>query len=149
MAAPFPKIEDTLPHDHPMILLDRILSVDGERTLCEAVIREGAAFVEPEGLRTHVTLEHMAQCVAAGAGVRSLRDGEPPRVGFLVGCRTMQIHRPWLAIGSTVRVAVDNSWGEDHFGHFAGEVHVGEELVASATLSVIRLARGQKPSDVY
>jgi len=129
-----------------MILLERIIEKDKGRIVCEAVIRENAPFVETEGIRAHVTLEHMAQCIAAGAGIDSIENGEAQRLGFLVGCRNLTLHRAWIPIGSTLRISVDSQWGHDSLGLFHGEVHLEDELVSEASLSVVRLQPGHSPS---
>lgn len=141
----FPSVRDMLPHEPPMVLLDRILASDDKRTVCEVTIREGAPFVVLGGVCSHVTLEYMAQCVGVGAGLESARQGEEPRLGFLVGCREMEILSPFLPVGSTLRVIAENLWGGEELGHFRCEVRNPEQVVSRAILSVARFSADDFP----
>ena len=70
-----------------MLLLDRVLSYDGECVICETVLGTDSPFVEQGHVPAVVGIEYMAQTIAAGAGLsarekgeRAARDGVPARV---------------------------------------------------------------------
>jgi predicted hotdog family 3-hydroxylacyl-ACP dehydratase len=144
--AAFPAAEDLLPHAAPMVLVDELVAHHGTGAVCEVTIREGAPFVTDGRVATLVTLEYMAQTVGVFAGYRSHSAGEPVQVGFLIGCRDMVCHRPWLPVGSVLRVRVERIWGDDMLGKFECGVELDDgTAVASATLNVARRPEGVSP----
>jgi predicted hotdog family 3-hydroxylacyl-ACP dehydratase len=71
-----------------MVLLTAIRDHRPDRTACTVEIPEYAAFRGPDGLvLSWVGIEYMAQCIAAHRGLRSRANGEPIKVGFLVGSK--------------------------------------------------------------
>ena len=83
----YPPIVELVPHRPPMLLLDRVLSYDGECVVCETVLGPDSPFVEQGHVPAVVGIEYMAQTIAAGAGLSardkgsaSARNGLPARV---------------------------------------------------------------------
>ena len=76
MKLPPYRIEDLLPHAHPMILLDEVTTI-GQGTLSAALtIRPGVPFFEAgRGVAAHVAIEWMAQTCGAYVGVTALEAG--------------------------------------------------------------------------
>ncbi|KJS09330.1 MAG: hypothetical protein VR73_02480 [Gammaproteobacteria bacterium BRH_c0] len=100
-------IRDLIPHDHPMILLDRIESCREHGLTASVVIRADSLFAEPQGVPAWVGLEYMGQAIAAHAGVCARRDGQPVRIGFLVSSRRYEPGCSHFPPGATLTVAVD------------------------------------------
>ena len=70
-----------------MLLLDRVLSYDGECVVCETVLGPDSPFAEQGHVPALVGIEYMAQTIAAGAGLSAREkgsavgpDGFPARV---------------------------------------------------------------------
>ncbi len=142
----FPPLHTLLPHEAPMILLDEVVAVDGDRMTCAVTPRLGVPFVEPTGVHPVVAIEYMAQCIGAWVGLRAQERGEPVRLGFLLGCREMQLHRPWLPLGTRLTVQSLRAWGDDDLGSFECQVDDEQGCVATALLSVARAhADGSMP----
>ncbi len=95
-----------LPHAAPMLLLDRVLDWSPEGLVgAEVVIGPDTPFLEPQrGVPAHVGLEWMAQCCGLFAGLEAKAGGKPVRVGYLLGTRRYQAHRPWFGLGERLRV---------------------------------------------
>ena len=74
----FPAIAEVLPHSAPMILLEEIVACGGASIRCRATIRSDSMFVAAGRVRAIVSLEYMAQAVAAFAGMRGRTIGAPP-----------------------------------------------------------------------
>jgi len=142
----YPAVEELLPHKAPMVLLDRILSWDGATARCGLRVREGAPFVVDGKARAAVALEYMAQCVGVCTALRSLERGEPLRMGYLVGARTMTLAVDRFDVGDELVVAATEEADGDELGLFACETERGGSVVVSATLSVYRGARRRPPS---
>ena len=57
----FPPISVVVPHQEPMVLLDRLLDWTPGQVECALIVRAGARFVEDGLLAAPFTIEHMAQ----------------------------------------------------------------------------------------
>lgn len=135
----YPPIADLLPHAAPMILLDRLLAHDSTRAVCEVTVREGMPFVQDHRVATLVSLEYMAQTVAAYAGYNGYLKGGAAPIGFLIGCRQLRSHRPYVAAGTTLTIEARHVWGDTALGTFACTATLADGTpVATATLSVLQ-----------
>ena len=91
---PDPQILALLPHRPPMTLLAQVLSVEvpGEASAV-ADTSPDLIFHDPAlgGVPACVALEYMAQTMALAVGAERCRKGEPPRVGFVLGTRRLEV----------------------------------------------------------
>lgn len=131
-------MEELIPHRSPMILLDKVLSWDRERIVCTTTPRDGSPFVSGGRARAVVTLEYMAQCVAALAGLLARERGEEIRLGLLVAVRQMDLARDWINVGAILVVEAERVWGDAMLGHFKCSVRERCDVFARAALSVVR-----------
>ncbi|MDJ0786917.1 MAG: 3-hydroxylacyl-ACP dehydratase [Myxococcota bacterium] len=101
----FPPIAELLPHAGPMCLLHRVVSHEEGGTTCEAHGRDASVLALETGeLPALVTLEHMAQCVAAHGGLLARGRGLPPRPGLLLGTRRLALHADSLPADAKLRI---------------------------------------------
>lgn len=110
--AELPRLEQILPHAGAMILLSRVLEHESGRTVCEA--RAGAHALARDasgGQPAWMGLEYMAQCVAAHAGLVGWTQGEPPRMGFLVGVRQVELLARRFRPGQRLVATARHVWG--------------------------------------
>jgi len=88
------RLVDLLPHRPPMILLAELVSVDvpGEASAV-ADTSPGCIFYDPElkGVPACAALEYMAQTMALIVGAARRRQGQAPKVGFVLGTRRMAV----------------------------------------------------------
>src|SRR2546426_3960121 len=89
-----PEIRSLVPHSGPMVLLDRVVSVDEESLCAEVLIRADSMFCAAGGVGAWVGLEYMAQAIAAYAGYGARLRGAPVKIGFLLGSRRYECRRP-------------------------------------------------------
>lgn len=130
-------VERMLPHRGGMLWIDRVLRCEDEDVSVEAVIRDDHPFLEGDQLPAWVGIEYMAQCIAAWAGGRALRRGEPVKPGFLLGTRRYQAHRATLALGLRLRIEAHcELFGDNGLGLFACRIYDGDEEIATANVSV-------------
>src|SRR5262249_62045289 len=101
-----PDIRSLLPHAGPMVLLDRVISVDEDSLLAEVCIRSDSLFCNGGGVGAWVGVEYMAQAIGAWAGYTAQLRGEPVKLGFLLGTRRYECWRPIFLLGSVLRVHV-------------------------------------------
>jgi predicted hotdog family 3-hydroxylacyl-ACP dehydratase len=135
--AGYPAIVELVPHRPPMLLLDRVLSYDGECVICETVLGPTSPFVEAGEVPAVVGIEYMAQAIAAGAGLSARDKGETTkRMGFLLGCRDLTIAVDSFQVGDRLTVEARRTWGENELGSFACKVQRGDDVVVEGALTV-------------
>ncbi len=132
----YPAIEELVPHRAPMLLLDRIED-DGDRTTtCGLTIREDSSFVENGAVPSYLALEYMAQAVAAHAGLRDVRKGQPVSIGYLIGARNVEFLVDEFRVGDQLRIIVSDVWCDGELGQFEVQIESGNRRVAGAQLNV-------------
>jgi predicted hotdog family 3-hydroxylacyl-ACP dehydratase len=129
-------IDELLPHQPPMILLDEVLNADETSLIAAVTIREDSLFFEAGGVPSHIGIEYMAQACGAYAGSKALERGEPVRVGFLLGTRRYEVCVPWFRLGDSMIVSVTEIYRDAQMGAFDCRIERHGELVATAQLSV-------------
>ena len=135
----YPAVRDVVPHTGRMVLLTRVVDHAPDHTACVVEIGEDARFREPGGLvPAWVGLEYMAQCVAAHAGLRARANGEPVRIGFLLGSRRVELRTAGFAPGQVLEVRARRQWGDRGLGSFACSIRDAADgrLLVDGHLSV-------------
>jgi predicted hotdog family 3-hydroxylacyl-ACP dehydratase len=136
-------MESLLPHRGPMLLVDRVLSDDGETTRVAATVRADGLFVRDGRLPAWAGIELMAQAIGAWAGLRRREHGEAIRLGFLLGTRRFECSGPGFAVGAALEVEARlEIVSEQGLAVFACRVFEGGAEVASANVNVFQ------PTDV-
>ena len=134
-----PDIRSLLPHAGPMVLLDRVISVDEDSLLAEVCIRSDSLFCNGGGVGAWVGIEYMAQAIGAWAGYTAQLRGEPVKLGFLLGTRRYECRRPIFLLGSVLRVHVQRLFqSENGLGSFECTIDNEEGRVAAATVTVFQ-----------
>ncbi|AFK64558.1 thioester dehydrase family protein [Advenella kashmirensis WT001] len=149
MQTPIRHLAPLLPHAGSMILLDEIVAYSDSQLQALARIGPDHLFLDENGqLPMWCAIEIMAQGVAALAGCHAHDAGQPPKLGFLLGSRQIDILRPTVAQGSLLCVQVEASTRDEASGfgvfdcrlsllHEPGDANTDSaETVATARLSV-------------
>lgn len=132
-------IEQLIPHDHPMILVDSPVSADETSLTVTVTIRDDNLFYDKDSnaIPGWVGMEMMAQTIAAYAGYQALCVNEPVKVGFLLGTRKYQTCQPFFALGNQYQITVEKLYQEDNgLGAFKCTMTQDAEDVASANINV-------------
>ena len=86
------EILDYIPQEPPMVMVGKLLRVDGKRTVTSFIIGKENLFCD-EGIFSEAGLiENIAQTAAAGAGYRSHLKNELPPPGFIGGIKNLVFH---------------------------------------------------------
>ncbi|WDY58370.1 hotdog family protein [Pseudomonas sp. PSKL.D1] len=130
-------LAELLPHAGDMILIDHIDSCDDEQINTRTTVRPGGLFNRPDGsLPAWFGIELMAQSVAAFAGCRARRNGQPVELGFLLGTRKYQCDVEHFPSGAELHVHAQRSLEDDNgMGVFECHLH-GPGIHATARLNV-------------
>lgn len=138
----YPSIEDLVPHGLPIRMLEELVEYHEGSATCRMTVRMDTPLVQDAGLSSVVTLEILAQAVAACLGYEAFLDGDGVRVGMLVGVRKMELHEPWIPVGAELRVTVTRLRGTSDVSTFEGVARVGEQRIATANMT---LFHAEKP----
>lgn len=131
-------VMDYLPHRPPMLLIDEIIEVSKTHAICKATLRADCVFAIDGKVHATSMIEFIAQTCAIAAGVPSVREGGPPRLGFIIGCR--EILFPvveWFDVGDVLTLTVNKILGEEQIAAFNGLVHREGALCVQIQLSVV------------
>jgi len=128
-------VRDLLPHDPPMVLLDRIVSCEEESLVAEVIITPESLFCGESGVPGWVGIEYMAQSVAAHAGALARAGGGEPAIGYLLGTRSYKSAVSVFPIGARLTIAIEPLFVEMGLGAFTCRIDMGE-IVAEATINV-------------
>lgn len=134
--------EACTPHRGPMLLIDAMLSAEGDIARSETTIRADHLFFIPgHGVPAYVGFELMAQTVNAFDGWRRVDRGLEPAIGFLLGCRSYKAARAYFVEGerlvTEVRSLLKNP--EDEMVSFECRIlDAGGAVIATATVNAYR-----------
>ena len=101
-----PDIRSLIPHSDPMVLLDRVLTIEAESLCAEVVITPASRFYADGAVAAWIGIEYMAQAIAAFAGVEALQSGNDVKLGFLLGTRRYDSQCASFACGSILHIFV-------------------------------------------
>lgn len=128
-----------LPHRYPFLLIDRVIEVDGDRRL---VALKNVSINEPffEGhfpgspvMPGVLTIEAMAQAGAIMGLLHSKPEDVKNALVYFMGIDEARFRRP-IVPGDQLRIVVNVLRRKAVVWKMRGEVWVGEELAAEATL---------------
>jgi predicted hotdog family 3-hydroxylacyl-ACP dehydratase len=139
-------VRELLPHDPPMVLLDRVISCGDSSLVAEVVVTPESMFCGEAGVPGWVGIEYMAQSVAAHAGALARERGGEPAIGYLLGTRSYKSAVSVFPIGATLTVSIEPLFVEMGLGAFACRIDMGE-TVAEATINVYQPDEGG-PEDI-
>jgi len=140
----YPPIRDLIPHAAPMILIDAMTHWEDGKAEARAQIRELAPFVEDGKVESVVTIEYMAQTVAACLGYQALLGGSGVRVGMIIAVKRFTAHQGPLYVGDKVDIVAKRIRGNDMLSHFDCQVVRAGEPFSEAVLT---LYHAEKPPE--
>jgi predicted hotdog family 3-hydroxylacyl-ACP dehydratase len=85
-------ISDYIPQKPPMVMIGKLLRVEGPVTVTSFRVREDNLLFDGSRFTEAGLIENIAQTAAAGEGHRSRQKGELPRPGFIGGIKNLVIH---------------------------------------------------------
>lgn len=135
------EIEEVLPHEHPMILLDSLDKYNSNSAYSSVTITNNSNFFDTQLLSVpnYVGIEYMAQGIAAYANAHERDSGAPTAIGFLVSSRKFKMFVPDYALGSKLSVFVEKLYQEDNgLSAFDCNIQCNGKLLAQAKINVFQ-----------
>ncbi len=136
-AASFGPVADYLPHRPPMLLIDEVVEMVGDRIVCRTTIHPDCVFAIDGQVHPSAMIELVAQVCAIAVGVRASRAGNPPKLGLIIGCREVAFDIDSFAVGDDLVITVNKVFGQTQLAAFVGTVHRRDALCATIHLSVV------------
>ncbi|MBW3696316.1 3-hydroxydecanoyl-ACP dehydratase [Vibrio sp. T187] len=133
-----PSINQLLPHDEPMILIDRAITIEDESIHCQVDIGEHCIFFDStsQSAPAYLGIEFMAQSVAAWSGYHSLQKGLQPPIGFLLGSRRYKAMCDEFTKGQTLDIYAEQLMEDNGMAVFTAKVEHQGKTVAECQLNV-------------
>lgn len=123
-----------------MVLLDELISATDEDAHCRITIREDGVFYDRrrKAVPAWVGIEMMAQAVAAWAGYKSWKKGDPAPIGFLLGTRRYEAAAAEFSDGEMLDIYVHRDMESSGMAVFSCRIESGGDVLASCLLNVFR-----------
>jgi predicted hotdog family 3-hydroxylacyl-ACP dehydratase len=93
-------------------------------------------FMTEGRVRAVVCLEYIAQAIGAFVGLERRSRGLRPQIGYIVGMRTLVLHREYLERGSRLRVCATLTWSDRETATFDGTVDCEGQPIAEGQITV-------------
>lgn len=134
----YPSIAQLLPHDEPMILIDRALDIQQDTIHCQVEIGAKNPFynAETSTIPAYVGIEFMAQSVAAWSGYHALQQGDEPPIGFLLGSRRYLSHCDAFQNGQLLDIYAEKMMEDNGMAVFSARIEYQQQTIASCQLNV-------------
>jgi predicted hotdog family 3-hydroxylacyl-ACP dehydratase len=131
-------INDILYHEEPMILIDRVEAYDDNTVQSSVEITPNSPFLVDDSVPAYVSVEYMAQSIAAYSGIKARNSGGDIKVGYLASARKVDLNVPYFAIGDKLKITVKMIWNESPMAVFDCIVEVRDMVVATARINVFQ-----------
>ena len=126
-----------LPHAKPMLLLDELTHKDECSATCKVVIAESNIFYDAaaQGIYAWISVEYMAQTIAAFAGIHSYP--EPPLLGLLLSVRKLKTTQALFKKGQQLFITAQKQYFHDSIGAFDCHISIDDAIVVTAKLNTV------------
>ena len=139
-AALIKNIQNLVPHSNDMLLIDQVIEKGSNNLKASVDLSAPSLFKTDEGLiPSYVGLEYMAQTISAFIGTRSLEQGEPIKLGFLLGTREYHTELCYFPKDETIIISAETIMMDDEFGVFDCKIITKDNVeIANAQLKAVQ-----------
>lgn len=130
-------IKKFIPQREPVIMVDRLVDVEGDVAVTVLAIRTDNYFIQNGRLLAEVGLiEHIAQSASAFAGYKAVTSGAPDApVGYIGEVKKFHCYR-CPVVGEELRTTITMGAEVAGVTIVAAETRVGDELVADTQMKI-------------
>jgi predicted hotdog family 3-hydroxylacyl-ACP dehydratase len=130
-------LDELVAHRGPMRLIDRVIEVSHTHAVAEADVRtDNLFFIAGRGVPAYVAIELLAQTIAAVDGFIRHDAGQPPKIGFLLGCRRYVARCPYISSGETLKARAEMIFADGAMFSFDCRIDDSVGEFAKARLNV-------------
>lgn len=139
-------LENVLPHDRPMILIDEILEIDMDKKFVKTsvTIHEDKIFFDKtiNGIAPLAGIEFMAQTIGCYS---YYKNGQKiPQIGFLLGTRLYENSLEKFENGKTYTMTAQEIYSDNELVSFECLIYNENKEVAKAVINAFQPADAQK-----
>lgn len=130
-------IKQLIPQRAPIIMVDELVSVEGEEAVCKLHVRHDNFFIDNDNLMAEPGLiEHIAQSASAFAGYKVVTAGATkPPVGYIGEIKKFHLfHCP--TVGDTITTTITMGPEVDGITIIRGESKIGDTIAANTTMKI-------------
>jgi predicted hotdog family 3-hydroxylacyl-ACP dehydratase len=131
-------LSELLPHDYPMILLDRVIAYHETFIHAGVTIRKDSPFFEKGAVPSYVALEYMAQAIGLWNGLIVCQSDQKPQIGFLLGTRQLTLDIPSFKEGLELDIYGQLKYNDGEMASFDCWVEDQGRRAAQASLNVFQ-----------
>ena len=141
----FADIETLLPHQAPMILIDKVIDVTELTIHCQVQINNSGLFFDSliNATPAWVGIEFMAQTIAAWSGYHASIKGQQSPIGFLLGSRRYSSECSEFPLGATLDIYAEQLMENEGMAAFACTIKCNGEVLANSQLNAFVPAQGK------
>jgi predicted hotdog family 3-hydroxylacyl-ACP dehydratase len=134
-------LEQLLPHRGEMLLLDKVLAVNGNRAVTVSAVARGWPTAGEEGVSAIVGVELAAQTAAVCNGWDRIqhRGLDSDKMGWLVGVKKAEFFLDPYPFGLEITTIAENTLAFDSFREVASELRANDEIVARVILQLYQV----------
>lgn len=134
-------IDEVLPHEAPMILINELVDYNSESAMCSVTIKTHSPFYNEHvgGVPSYIGVEYMAQAIAAHSGALAKDTNKAVEIGFLIGTRKYKTHQGVFYNNSVLTVCVEKLYHEESgLSVFECQIHERGKIVCEAKINVFQ-----------
>ena len=109
LTCPITDISPLIPHSGEMVMLDKITEFGEDYLIAEMTVKPDCQLLKDGKLATYMGAEILAQGVAAWAGCKCVKAGQPIGLGYWIGSRKLTLHRQDISVGSLLQIQIKRS----------------------------------------
>ena len=109
LTCPITDISPLIPHSGEMVMLDKITEFGEDYLIAEMTVKPDCLLLKDGKLATYMGAEILAQGVAAWAGCKCVKAGQPIGLGYWIGSRKLTLHRQDISVGSLLQIQIKRS----------------------------------------
>jgi len=128
-------ITSLIPQRKPIIMVDKIIDHTDEKTSTSLIIKKTNIFVEEDFFQSSGLIEHIAQSSAARMGMKTIKQGKKPLLGYIASIKNLSINR-LPKIGETILTDIIQTNQINNITVIRGESKIDDIVVSSCELKV-------------
>lgn len=131
---------DYLPHEAPMVMIDKVHLVDEEHCICSVQVNQDgilAPFLNNDkALPNFYTIELMAQTIGIWNGYHGMSKDKKPQLGMLLGGRAIKTTLTAFPHLSQLIIQANLVLSDAKLANFDCQINIDQQCVASGKLNV-------------
>jgi predicted hotdog family 3-hydroxylacyl-ACP dehydratase len=133
-------IADYLPHRSPMIMLDKIISIQNDFISCSVMVSSDGTLApflnEQNELPAYYFIELMAQTIGIWNGFHAQSTQEKPKIAFLLSSRLFETQIPTAPLNTDIIIEAKLILKDEQLANFEAAIIIDHQNVAQARLNV-------------